>query len=103
MVTDKKPLKEEKNIQDVRSAIARIMANEVTVDMNDPTAEVAIFIPERLQRTVINTLNDCIRNDKRVIKSKGTYSEILKKKPLFYLSRDRDFNEKLKKKLFLRW
>ena len=46
MVTDKKPLKEEKNIQDVRSAIARIMANEVTVDMNDPTAEVAISIPE---------------------------------------------------------
>lgn len=100
MVTDKKPLKEEKNIQDVRSAIARIMANEVTVDMNDPTAEVAISIPERLQRTVINTLNDCIRNDKRVIKSKGTYSEILKKKPLFYLSRDRDFNEKLKKNYF---
>lgn len=100
MVTDRKPLKEEKNIQDVRSAIARIMANEVTVDMNDPTAEVAISIPERLQRTVINTLNDCIRNDKRVIKSKGTYSEILKKKPLFYLSRDRDFNEKLKKNYF---
>lgn len=97
---DKKPLKEEKSMKDIRSAIARIISNEVTVDMNDPELEVSVSIPKTLERTVINTLNECIRNDKRVISSKGTYSEILKKKPLFYLSRDRKFLEDLRRNYF---
>lgn len=87
-------------MKDIRSAIARIMSNEVTVDMDDPELEVSIYIPKTLERTVINTLNECIRNDKRVISSKGTYSEILKKKPLFYLSRDRKFLEDLRRNYF---
>ena len=97
---DKKPLKEEKSMKDVRSAIARIISNEVTVDMDDPELEVSISIPKTLEWTVINTLNECIRKDKRVISSKGTYSEILKKKPLFYLSRDRAFLEDLRRNYF---